>query len=242
MRALRQRNNQGHHYLSEGELQALARELIAKLPAERLDAQLDAITGYCLNHHQQVRALLDPQDRDHHEQWQSLIRRIRMIARHRGFGQISDGAIDLEDLVQLVCAEVVTSLDNYYYESSLETWLHSVTLRRLRRFQRDQGAAKRSAEREPLDAAEELPDPQAHHDARVFAAELLARIEAILLREKRGKRLYQIFVLRVLEDRSTEEIGALIHLHPSRVRVLLNAAREALRRGLGPEDIDAAPS
>jgi RNA polymerase sigma factor (sigma-70 family) len=233
MQALRQRNFQEQRHLSEATLHTLASELVARVPAKRLVPLVDTIVANYLNHRQQVAALLDPEHPDHNDQWRIATDRISYIARLRGFADTKDSATDLDDLVQIVSIEFCSSLSRYYFESTLDTWLHSVTLRRLRRFRRDLSAAKRSAIREPFELAVEIPDPTADDSSRVIAAELCDRIRDVLERQKGGKRLAVVFFLHALADRSTEEIGDLIGRHPSRVRSLLKTAREVLRRELG---------
>lgn len=233
MQALRQRNFQEQLHLSPAELHDLATELTARIPAERVEQLPQIIVANFLNHRQQVSALRDTGHRDHHEQWQIALDRIRYIARLRGFQTTGDGAVDLDDLVQTVSIAFAASLARYYFESTLDTWLHSVTLRRLRRFRRDQNAAKRNAKQEPFELAEMIPDPDTADESRAIAAELCRQIKEILERQKNGKRLAMVFFLYAIKDLPTEEIGRRIGRHQSRVRSLLNIAREVLRRELG---------
>lgn len=237
IRALRQRNAQNPTPLSEAAISVIARKLIAIVPARRLDRLTETIITNYLKFQPQVQALIDPDHPGHDEQWQIALQRIRYIARLRGFSDTGDSAIELEDLVQTIANEFHQSLARYSYESTLETWLHSVTIRQLHRFRRDRSAAKRSAVYEPFERAELVPDP-ADDEAYIHGLELSERIKHILERQKDGKRLAKVFFLHALADCSTETIGKLIGRHPSRVRALLTLAREALRRELGEDHTD----
>ncbi len=50
-----------------------------------------------------------------------------------------------------------------------------------------------------------------------------------ILAEQPDQRLGHLFYLWAVEDRRSAEIGALVHLHPSRVRALLQQIRLLLR-------------
>lgn len=237
LQSLRQRNAQERQPRSEDTLSTIANELIAQIPARQLGRLTDTTIAYYLTYQPQVRSLLDPSQPDHHEQWQVAFRRIRYIARLHGFGETGDSAVELADIVQTIAGEFHLSLTRYSYESTLETWLHSVTIRQLYRFRRNRGAAKRSAIYEPFERAELVPDPGAD-EAHIHAAELAKQIKLILERQKDGKRLAQVFLLHALADQSAETIGKLIGRHPSRVRALISIAREVLRRELDQDHIN----
>lgn len=237
MQSLRQRNAQRGMGLSEDAMLAITNELIAHASSRQLGRLTDTFIDYYLTYRSQVRSLLDPSQPDHHDQWHVAIRRIRYIARLRGFGETGDSAVELDDIVQTIASEFHLSLQRFSYACTLETWLHSITIRQLQRFLRNRGAAKRTAIYAPFERAELVPDPSAD-EAHIHGAELAEQIRQILERQKDGKRLAQVFLLHALADQSAEAIGKLIRRNPSRVRAMLNIAREILRRELANDNTD----
>jgi len=102
----------------------------------------------------------------------------------------------------------------------------------VRRHIRDSRAKKRAQRPDSLDALPDLdvvacandePEQQALHNI------LIGQISAVLI-QGGDDRLAFIFHLWANDDRPAEEIGKLVHLHPSRVRALLVQARTILQQ------------
>lgn len=176
--------------------------------------------------HAMVIALRDERSANHQDAWSWAHEEIRQAARSKRLLWSGDRAVEENDLIQIVQTEVFRSIGEYRFESSLRTWLHSVTIRRLSRFHRDQGAAKRAVQLAPLEAAQHrVTDDDLESQALASA---LAADVAVILSTAKDRRLLQIFQLHMLDDRSIEEIGVRLALHPSRVRALLKTLRELL--------------
>jgi RNA polymerase sigma factor (sigma-70 family) len=220
----------------------LAQRLSWNLSNEQLDAYLsnlarlglppplqpycEQVLRYFHHDHPIMLALRDEEHADHQRAWAWVSEEIQRVARIKGLLWSGDRSVERTDLVQLVQAEVVRSLGEYRFESSLRTWLQSVTIRRLSRFHRDSGAAKRAVQLAPLEAVEQRPvDDDVEHQA--LASALVADV-AHTLSTAKDKRMLQLFQLSMLADRSAEEIGERLQLHPSRVRALLKVLRELL--------------
>jgi RNA polymerase sigma factor (sigma-70 family) len=204
------------------------REISARNPHERLGKRSEQIVRNYHQDHWQLQALTDPHRSDHPDAWAQVQNHILVAARRHNLTSLRDTAMGTDDIVQIVQAEIVRSLPSYRYESSFRTWVFSVTTRRLQRLLRDGGAEKRAIQPDSIDTIEdELIDPEGIEPV-ANARALLQQIEQILIRAE-GPRLARIFRLHGHDDRTVEEIGRFVHLHPSRVRVLLARAREILQ-------------
>jgi RNA polymerase sigma factor (sigma-70 family) len=203
-------------------------EISACVPHDRLKRRAELIIRSYHNDHTRVQALTDPDRPDHADVWAQVQHDILTAARRHNLTSVRDPAISSDDIVQIVQTEIVRALPSYRYESGLRTWVFSVTIRRLQRLLRDSAAEKRALQPDSIHAlADELIDPEGIEPI-ANARALLHQIEQILIRAE-GPRLARIFRLHGYDDRSVEEIGKLVHLHPSRVRVLLARAREILQ-------------
>lgn len=212
--------------------EAYARHIMAFVAEDDTEAKLRVmIVNYHLDH-ANVAILQERSHPEHPQAWEYWMRRTMAILRKEGFGWFSDQAIDLEDLAQSAFVELVRSLENYQYRSRFSTWAHQVIANRIRRMLRDSRAQKRAVRPDSLD---QLPDPDVIPDTAIYAE---AAVHHRLLHEQvqsilgalPDQRISQIFHLWALEDRRIAEIGQLVQLHPSRVRTLLQQARELLRQ------------
>lgn len=235
--ALSQRYGWG---LSSEQIDTYVEQILLRVPSSSLERQMELVVGYFHADHQRVADLRAPEGPLNADAWAWVEREIARVAHLNGLSWSRDPVVELSDLVQTVNAEVVRSLDDFHYESKLSTWIQGVTVRRLRRFHRDSLAAKRAVRPEPLEAASEQPVEWAQSEQPLLASALVAEIERVL-GATGDKRYAWIFLMRVLGDLSSKEIGAQLNLHPSRVRALLKIARDLLRadprlRGWGEEE------
>jgi len=219
-------------------------QLLRHVPAHSLEAQMEQIVSYFHADHGRVAALSDQHSLEHRDAWAWVEYEIARVAKIKGLNWSRDRIVEMSDLVQTVVAEVVRSLGDYRFESSLRTWLHGVTVRRLRRFHRDSSAAKRTGQIEPIDAAADQAQEWAQSEQPIMASLLAAEITRVLSITG-DKRYARIFLMRTVGDMSSDEIGQRLRLHPSRVRALLKIARDLLRQdpglrswveGLPPDD------
>ncbi len=144
-----------------------------------------------------------------------------------------------EDAVQDAFQNAFRALDGFQERSSLETWLHRITVNASLTILRRQ---KRRAE-EPID--DYLPEFD-QHGCRIEAHwPLLAGVEEIMnsqrlrsLVEREMDALpdaYRIVLqLRDIEEYNTREVAALLGISESNVKVRLHRARSALKKRLEP--------
>lgn len=204
-------------------------QILQLVSDEALVTHLEQVVRYFHEDHQLVAALRDERCREHQTSWAWLDYEIIRVAKFYRLDWSSDRSIENDDLIQIVRVEVARSLEKYRYESSLRTWLQQVTLRRLRRLHRDNGANKRALRPQRIEEVEEESIPWADLEPEADARLLLAEIERVLS-SNHDKRLAAIFFMSVIEDWSSTEIGQELQLHPSRIRALLKNTREMLCR------------
>lgn len=218
--------------LDHQQVDSYVANLLIQVPARSLEAQMEQVVMYFHAEHRRVAALTDQRNADHRDAWLWIEHEIALVAQIKGLNWSRDRVVEVSDLVQTVMAEVVRCLGDYRFESSLRTWLHGVTVRRLRRFHRDSSAAKRSGYPESIDTAVEQAIEWGQNEQPIMASVLASEIDRVLSITG-DPRYARIFMMRVIGDLSTEEIGQRLHLHPSRIRTLLKLARELLRQNPG---------
>jgi RNA polymerase sigma factor (sigma-70 family) len=191
----------------------------------------DVVANYHADH-QAVAALRDARQSGHEQAWREWMHQALLILRRAGLAWSSDQAIDSDDLAQIARAELVRALPSYRYQSRLYIWANRVVVQIARRHLRDSRRSKRAARPDSLDQLVEIEEapPDAAHDteAIVHTRQLYSLIMTILA-EQADQRLGYLFHLWAVEDRRSAEIGALVQLHPSRVRALLQQIRQLLR-------------
>jgi RNA polymerase sigma factor (sigma-70 family) len=218
--------------LTSEQVETYVVQLLRHVPAHSLEAQMEQIVSYFHADHKQVAALTDQRSLEHRDAWAWVEREIARVAKIKGLSWSRDRIVEISDLVQTVVTEIVRSLGDYRFESSLRTWLHGVTVRRLRRFHRDSSAAKRAGQIEPIDAAAEQALEWGLSEQPIMASLLAAEITRVLSITG-DKRYARIFLMHTVGDMSSNEIGQRLRLHPSRVRALLKIARDLLRQNPG---------
>lgn len=181
--------------------------------------------------HALIEALSDNQHPGHSAAWDALQEQIIVVLRRAGLAWTRDQAYDVDDLAQMARLEVARSLAQFRYASRATTWVYQVSVQRIQRFIRDQQAQKRAGAPSSLD---ELAEPNIpirdddHPESTVIAQALAEQIQTILAAHP-DPRVERIFQLWAFADLRVEDIGAVVQLHPSRVRALLALARRLLR-------------
>jgi len=144
-----------------------------------------------------------------------------------------------EDVVQESFVRAFDGLANFEGRSTLESWLHRITvntaLSKLRQ-------VKRLAE-QPID--EHLPEFD-RHDCRIeLPWSQLASVEEIMESDDLRRRVYVaidelpdayrvVLQLRDIEEYDTSEVAALLDITETNVKVRLHRARAALKKLLEP--------
>jgi len=225
-------NNREEWGLYEAARVAYAVEILSRVPASSLDRQLEQVVRYYHHEHARVATLTDADHPGHATAWQWVNDEIRRVAQVKRLGWSSDRAIELDDLVQAARIEIARAIGAYHFESTLRTWLQSVTARRLLRFHRDSLAEKRAGRPESLVDAEAVTVEWDDFEVRIRTKALCEQIDHIL-RTTGDTRLATIFRQKYIHDRSAEAIGSQFQLHPSRIRALLKQARAILAQDTG---------
>lgn len=142
---------------------------------------------------------------------------------------------DAEDVTQETFLNAFRAIDSFEWRAGLKTWLHRIAynaaMQRLRRRPPPSvsvDAANGEEDEAPL--PRELFDWCCLPEADFESAEARAELERAVRELPENLRL--VFVLRELEELSTEETAAALGLTPQNVKVRLHRARLRLRERL----------
>ncbi|MFV9503822.1 MAG: sigma-70 family RNA polymerase sigma factor [Oscillochloridaceae bacterium umkhey_bin13] len=200
------------------------------LPPQTTPDQIRIVCRHYHQDHHEYAALQSSGHPDHTAAWQRwLALAVPIVVKACGTypGQ---PLLDPEDLAQMALLELARCLDRFRFQSSLTTWAYAVIAQTALRLVRDGHAKKRPQTCTSLDQCpgwEEHLAPVASPEVTTQAWALAGLVHSLLL-EHGDARLAQIFLLSAA-DQSTETIGRLVQLHPSRVRALLTQARSILQ-------------
>jgi RNA polymerase sigma-70 factor, ECF subfamily len=154
--------------------------------------------------------------------------------------RLTGSPADAEDVLQDTFLQVHRNLDGFRGDSKFTTWLYRVTTNAALMLLRSRNRRRTDSLDEHLPAFEaggKLIGPDGDFGRAARADELMERrqlgdrITAALEQLDEGYR--SVFVLRDLEDLSTEETAELLGLTPGAVRQRLHRARLMLRGYLG---------
>jgi RNA polymerase sigma-70 factor (ECF subfamily) len=123
---------------------------------------------------------------------------------HATLYRILGSNVDMDDLLQEAFFQIFNSLGSYRGESSLSTWLHSVTVRVAR--------AHLSRRKLPTVRLELVPEPagaNASAEERAHMREVARHLYAVLDKIEPSKRI--AFALHVIDGRPLKEVAALMH-------------------------------
>jgi RNA polymerase sigma-70 factor (ECF subfamily) len=157
-------------------------------------------------------------------------RRLFRVAR----GVLHDDA-EAEDVVQEAYVRAFTHLDGFRGEAQLSTWLTRIALNealgRLRR-QRTMVGLKDIDAIDDQGEARVIYLPSARQDSDPEAAAARAQVRRLLERavDELPDSFRMVFVLRDIEEMSTEETASHLGLRPETVKTRLHRARRLLRQ------------
>lgn len=178
------------------------------------------------------RVLLDRCRRGDEAAWAALYRAHapRLVLFLRGVL----GRPDVEDLVQRVFLELLSSLERFRGEAAIATWLHRIAANVAQKEARSFWRRRRK-----LDAwAAELDAPcSADACDRVAARQELERLAAAL--ERLDWRFRVVWVMRELEGLSVEEVAEALGERPATVRTRHHRARGRLLEALAADPVPA---
>jgi len=185
--------------------------------------------------HERVEALLDLHHQQHTDEWLSWMRQVTAILHKNGLTWSQDAAYDAEDLAQIARTALFRGLPDFRYASRFSTWAYRVVVQSVQRHIRARHTQKRTGQLHSLEANPvlDVPIDERENPETIATARLLAQQVAATLGSHPDGRLARLFELWATEDRKVEEIGALVQLHPSRVRALLAQARHVLQHDPG---------
>jgi RNA polymerase sigma factor (sigma-70 family) len=225
-------NHEREWLLSPNDEQLLAASVLPYLPDECSEARLiQTVTAY-YHDHQLVAALHHPNHADHNTAWEAWRSQVAAILRHANLLWSSDQAIDEDDLIQMACTELANALPKFRYASRFSTWARTVVVQRIQRHVRDSLARKRAQRPQSLDddtvEMSAVLDTSEPIVTQAEASALSQMIESLLAAHP-DQRLTTIYQLWIEQDQRIEDIGNLIHVHPSRIRQLIGHMRHFLR-------------
>ena len=149
--------------------------------------------------------------------------------------RITGNESDAEEAVQEAFLRGYQALANFAGRSSMATWIYRIgancALDIVSR--RRPGAQSRIAEENDPERSEvQLADIKAGPDRLLLSREIEARRQAAMSELTPTERT--AFVLRHMEDRSTEEIAAALNIAPNAAKQAVFRAVQKLRRQLAP--------
>jgi RNA polymerase sigma-70 factor (ECF subfamily) len=140
---------------------------------------------------------------------------------------------DAEDVVQEVFLAALKNATRYRKQSTLETWLTTITLNKCRSHRR--GLLSRLRLLAGLGARPVDPSPPA--DVPAAEADSFRRVQAALQRLSPRER--EVIVLHYLEQKSAAEIATLLGVRRGAAEVRLSRARTRLREIVGVDVVAA---
>ncbi len=142
---------------------------------------------------------------------------------------------EVEDISQEIFIKVFQGINTYDFQSPFSAWLSRVAVNHCYDYLRRQKRSRVSYywelseenQRVLEESAQSLPEAGMRTEQRLALGDL---VEKLLLRARLEDRV--ILTLKELEDRSVAEIGKILNLRTSTVKVRLHRARKRLLKDL----------
>lgn len=147
------------------------------------------------------------------------------------FDMVGDRAL-AEDLAQETFVRAYRGLGGLREETKLSTWLFAIAKNVARESLRTRRRDAANVEIDDADSAFELHDDGPTPACRLLDKELSTVIRRALARLDEDKRL--VFTLKVLQQRSYEEIAEITGFSVGKLKTDLHRARAEMRRRIGP--------
>ncbi len=144
----------------------------------------------------------------------------------RVIGRLIGPTADLEDLVQTTFVETLRNLPRFRGEAKLSTWICGIAVHTAHHHLRA-GKVRRHVPLE-LVAEKHLTVVQSENDHNIDSARLAVKLHALLDQISPKKRI--ALLLYVIEDKSVEEIAALMKATQAATRSRMFFARRELRK------------
>lgn len=149
-------------------------------------------------------------------------------------GMLYDQA-EVDDLVQRVFLEFLSSLERFRGDAGLRTWLHAIARRVASRAIRSRTRRRRHLQ----DYARTVEAHGVTAEPQVVARGQLTRIKALLGELDPARR--EVWVLRELNQLDVAEVAAIVGIPPATVRTRHHRARRRLLALLGADEADLDP-
>ncbi|MBZ5670462.1 MAG: sigma-70 family RNA polymerase sigma factor [Acidobacteriia bacterium] len=142
---------------------------------------------------------------------------------------------EVEDLVQEVFIKAFRAIRSYNFQSSFATWLGRIATNHCYDYLRHERASRVSfywqmgedKQRELENSVESQPEDELDHEERAVLHDL---VDKLLSRAPENDRT--VLILKELQDYSVEEIGEILKLKPTTVKVRLHRARKRMLEDL----------
>ncbi len=149
--------------------------------------------------------------------------------------RITGNESDAEEAVQEAFLRAYQGLANFAGRSSMATWFYRIgancALDMVSR-RRPEAQSRIAEENDPQQSEVQLADSKAGPDRLLLSREIEARRQAAMSELTPTEQT--AFVLRHMEDRSTEEIAAALKIAPNAAKQAVFRAVQKLRRQLAP--------
>jgi RNA polymerase sigma-70 factor (ECF subfamily) len=165
-----------------------------------------------------------------------------LVARHRDrmHRQLYNRCMDaeqIEDTVQETFVQAFRALGQFRGLSAFSTWLyriaHNICLRKRQQARRAAGLSlEEMTEASDDHGPHEIPDPAPDPAAEVLSHELREAMDREVQNLPESWR--QVFILRDLEELSTEEVSRALGITEAAVKARLHRARARLKTNLAP--------
>jgi RNA polymerase sigma-70 factor (ECF subfamily) len=173
---------------------------------------------------------------DRHAVLEGLMERYRQKVMHLAFSILRDAAL-AEDMSQTVFVKVWQALPTFDGRAALSTWLYTIARNTcLTAVERE----RRIVPLEDFNEAADDDDPLSFGSAPASAestGQAAAEYDVSKLLEHLPEPYRRVVVLFYLEDRSCEEVGALLSMPTGTVKALLHRGRKKLAALAGAEEL-----
>lgn len=132
---------------------------------------------------------------------------------------------DGEDVAHSALLKASERLDGFRGESTVETWLHTITLNECRMLRRKRRPAS-------LDQVGDTPDIESANDPEFVAEEAELRLEVLEAIARLNERERCVLLLREGQELSMTELAEHLDLTVPAVKSLLYRARQSLRKAM----------
>jgi RNA polymerase sigma factor (sigma-70 family) len=147
---------------------------------------------------------------------------------HRIARAVLDDETEAQDVLQETYIHAFQHLSEFRAEARLSTWLTRITL--------NEALGRRRQRRPTVDvnSIKAMPAPVSAHEADPEEGAALAEIRRMLERavDDLPEHFRMVFIMRDVEEMSTEETALLLGLRPQTVKTRLHRARRLLREKL----------